>query len=116
MTTDHLTLHDFMPDGAGNATTEGYIARSGDHITDPDKASKVPVVDIVDALSTVFDPEIPVNIYELGLIYDIEANYYDDLIQLIISESKIINNVFLVIVLHSLELLSPGILLTLANI
>jgi FeS assembly SUF system protein len=26
---------------------------------------------IVNALSTVFDPEIPVNIYELGLIYDI---------------------------------------------
>ena len=73
MTTDHLTLHDFMPDGVGKATTEGYIARSGDHITDPEKARKVPVVDIVDALSTVFDPEIPVNIYELGLIYDIEA-------------------------------------------
>jgi FeS assembly SUF system protein len=27
--------------------------------------------DIVEALKTVFDPEIPVNIYELGLIYDI---------------------------------------------
>jgi len=26
---------------------------------------------IVEAISTVFDPEIPVNIYELGLIYDI---------------------------------------------
>ena len=26
---------------------------------------------IVKAVSTVFDPEIPVNIYELGLIYDI---------------------------------------------
>ncbi len=28
--------------------------------------------DIVAALCTCFDPEIPVNIYELGLIYDIE--------------------------------------------
>ena len=27
---------------------------------------------IVEALKTVFDPEIPVNIYELGLIYDLE--------------------------------------------
>jgi FeS assembly SUF system protein len=26
---------------------------------------------VVEALSSVFDPEIPVNIYELGLIYDV---------------------------------------------
>ena len=26
---------------------------------------------IIEALSTIFDPEIPVNIYELGLIYDL---------------------------------------------
>ena len=29
---------------------------------------------IVQALSTVYDPEIPVNIWELGLIYDIKVS------------------------------------------
>jgi FeS assembly SUF system protein len=29
---------------------------------------------VVDALKTVFDPEIPVNIYELGLIYSIDIS------------------------------------------
>ncbi len=28
---------------------------------------------VIEAISTVFDPEIPVNIYEMGLIYDIEV-------------------------------------------
>ncbi|WP_347252566.1 SUF system Fe-S cluster assembly protein [Legionella sp.] len=29
---------------------------------------------VIAALKTVFDPEIPVNIYDLGLIYDIAIN------------------------------------------
>jgi FeS assembly SUF system protein len=33
---------------------------------------------IVEALKSVFDPEIPVNIYELGLIYKIEINEAND--------------------------------------
>jgi FeS assembly SUF system protein len=42
--------------------------------TDPAAAVPSAISDIengiVEALKTVFDPEIPVNIYELGLIYD----------------------------------------------
>lgn len=36
--------------------------------------------DIVEALKTVYDPEIPVNIYDLGLIYgfEIDENYFVD--------------------------------------
>ncbi|MFZ5942106.1 MAG: SUF system Fe-S cluster assembly protein [Bacteroidota bacterium] len=29
---------------------------------------------IVEALKNVFDPEIPVNVYDLGLIYEIDVN------------------------------------------
>lgn len=29
---------------------------------------------IIEALKTVFDPEVPVNIYELGLIYEIKVD------------------------------------------
>lgn len=29
--------------------------------------------DIVKVLKTIYDPEIPVNIYDLGLIYEVEA-------------------------------------------
>lgn len=30
--------------------------------------------EVIEALQTVYDPEIPVNIYELGLIYDIAVS------------------------------------------
>jgi FeS assembly SUF system protein len=39
-------------------------------IADPDRTLALKP-DVVDAISGVFDPEIPVNVYELGLIYDI---------------------------------------------
>ena len=43
----------------------------------PDSAENDPnalEAQIVDALRTVYDPEIPVNIYEIGLIYNIDID------------------------------------------
>ena len=60
-------LSDFMGHSA-EATPEGYRASAGearDGLGKPDLAA------VVDALKSVHDPEIPVNIYDLGLIYDI---------------------------------------------
>jgi FeS assembly SUF system protein len=51
------------PIGATQSQTAGMA-------NDPARAAALRP-QIVNALSTVFDPEIPVNIYELGLIYDI---------------------------------------------
>ena len=37
---------------------------------------------VIDALRGVFDPEIPVNIYELGLVYGIEARSPDVVVRM----------------------------------
>ncbi len=34
----------------------------------------------IDILKTIYDPEIPVNIYELGLIYDVEISDDDEVL------------------------------------
>ena len=33
---------------------------------------------IFEALKTVYDPEIPVNVYDLGLIYEVEVDDYNN--------------------------------------
>lgn len=38
---------------------------------------------IIDALKTVYDPEIPVNIYDLGLIYSVQIS--GDVVQLVMT-------------------------------
>jgi len=61
------TLKDFMPDAAGEEATAvaGAPLAPGARAIDSDE----PVIAV---LRTVFDPEIPVNIYDLGLIYALE--------------------------------------------
>jgi FeS assembly SUF system protein len=43
---------------------------TGSLVSDPARTDDLQPA-IVDALKKVFDPEIPVNIYDLGLVYDI---------------------------------------------
>ena len=50
------------------------VSQSTADITpDPQKMDEI-APKVIEALKTVYDPEIPVNIYELGLIYKIEAD------------------------------------------
>jgi FeS assembly SUF system protein len=44
---------------------------------DPDRM-KVIEEKVVDCLKSIFDPEIPVNIYELGLIYEVQVTPFGD--------------------------------------
>ena len=52
------------------AVPEGTSGRAGAKLVEGQQ--KAPDEAIVEALRTVHDPEIPVNIYDLGLIYDTE--------------------------------------------
>lgn len=58
--------------GASPSETEGLTARAGtrlDTSTTPVAAREA----VIDAVREVHDPEIPVNIYDLGLIYDLQV-------------------------------------------
>lgn len=59
-----------LASGAGGTPAPAPAAPRVPLVSDPLMLLKFKP-EIVNALSTVFDPEIPVNIYELGLIYDI---------------------------------------------
>jgi FeS assembly SUF system protein len=57
----------------GMDNESGLVARAGIP-RDPDDPAQVSRDGIIEALRTVFDPEIPVNIYELGLVYELDVN------------------------------------------
>ena len=61
---DDLTLQDFLPGGADT------VARAGAPLPDGETTAGEDAV--VTALRSVHDPEIPVNIYDLGLIYSLD--------------------------------------------
>ncbi|MDP6573970.1 MAG: SUF system Fe-S cluster assembly protein [Rhodospirillales bacterium] len=64
---DTRTVNDFMPPAPAG---EEFTAHAGGPLA---PGSTVASEDgVVAALRTVYDPEIPVNIYELGLIYGLD--------------------------------------------
>ena len=62
---DGPELADFLPD-----VSAGYIARAGEKLAVA--SGPADAIAVEDALKSVHDPEIPVNIFDLGLIYDID--------------------------------------------
>jgi FeS assembly SUF system protein len=63
----HVTPNYVEP---GQGVPEGFDQPLDDIVPDPAAMAEVRPR-IIEAIRTIFDPEIPVNIYELGLIYDV---------------------------------------------
>jgi FeS assembly SUF system protein len=61
-----MTTGGLPEDSAANAVSESLTGIA----VDPAKTDEIRPL-VIEALKTVFDPEIPVNIYEMGLIYDV---------------------------------------------
>ena len=64
-------LEDFLPD------KNSVYFKSFDKVTEGQKVSEN---DIIKKIKTVFDPEIPVNIYDLGLIYKLDIDKKNNII------------------------------------
>ena len=63
-------LQDFLPDK--NSSYQKKL--NNKNIT-----SKINKDQVIECIKNVMDPEIPVNLYDLGLIYEIKINDYNDI-------------------------------------
>lgn len=67
---DQLPLSAFMPDNSVSSPGKPFIANAGKK--NDNCKSQIQLNQVIEYLQTIFDPELPVNIYDLGLIYDIK--------------------------------------------
>ena len=71
--TEDKSLEDFLQN-----KNEGYSRQFNNEITD----ILISEEDVIKCIKTVEDPEIPVNLYDLGLIYKIKINENNVLIEM----------------------------------
>ncbi len=64
---DGMTVLDFMPE---RAPAEEVTADAGSALGDQTLVASKDA--LIEGLRTVYDPEIPINIYDLGLVYEID--------------------------------------------
>ena len=67
---EEKNLKDFLPD-----TNSSYIKK----FSNSNKSIKIKEEQVIECIKTVMDPEIPVNLYDLGLIYEIKINDNNDI-------------------------------------
>ena len=63
-------LEDFLPD-----KNSSYIKK----FNNSNISTKINQEQVIECIRTVVDPEIPVNLYDLGLIYEIKINDKNDI-------------------------------------
>ena len=66
------SLQDFIPNYPSKGDKDTYIVKSGKRLKQV--KTELTSTNIIKVLENIHDPEIPVNIYDLGLIYDIKLH------------------------------------------
>ena len=74
---DKLPLSAFMPHHPSSDPHAPFIAKAGKKNNISTKL--INKSEVIESLKTIYDPELPVNIYDLGLIYDIRLIDKNDL-------------------------------------
>ena len=74
---ENLPLSAFMPHHPSSDPHAPFTAKAGkkNNIC----ARKIELSEVIKCIETIYDPEIPVNIYDLGLIYDINLLENNDI-------------------------------------
>ena len=67
---ENKNLNDFLPN-----KNSSYFKR----YNNPNVITKIQQNEVIDCIRTVMDPEIPVNLYDLGLIYEIKISNQNDI-------------------------------------